>query len=176
VFTLGKKHADDLRRALDEVGDQIAGHDMEYPLTAEDGSALIDPETGEDVGTSRRSLRDVILDLATGKHSQRALIAGAPSPTVLSLPDDFVHYCEPRTLTVREMARIQSFPDSFVFRSKETTGSFRRRVEVPQYTQVGNAVPPLLARAVARHLGSVLDRLAPAADRVANSPVATTRA
>lgn len=51
-----------------------------------------------------------------------------------------------RTLTVREMARIQSFPDSFEFRSKITTGGKMRRFEVPQYTQVGNAVPPLLGR------------------------------
>lgn len=47
------------------------------------------------------------------------------------------------------MARIQSFDDSFFFAGKRTTGGPRRRVEVPQYTQVGNAVPPLLAKAVA---------------------------
>ena len=44
------------------------------------------------------------------------------------------------------MARIQSFPDNFEFRSKVTTGGKMRRYEVPQYTQVGNAVPPLLGR------------------------------
>jgi DNA (cytosine-5)-methyltransferase 1 len=66
----------------------------------------------------------------------------------VSLPDDYVHPEVPRTMTVREMARFQSFPDSFEFRAKETTGSLRRRVEVPQYTQVGNAVPPKMALAV----------------------------
>ena len=75
----------------------------------------------------------------------------------MSLPDDFVHYTYPRTLTVREMARLQSFADSFVFYSKETTGAHRRKLEVPQYTQVGNAVPPLLARAVGEQLMTVLD-------------------
>jgi DNA (cytosine-5)-methyltransferase 1 len=44
------------------------------------------------------------------------------------------------------MARFQSFPDWFEFKSKVTTGGKNRRFEVPQYTQVGNAVPPLLAR------------------------------
>jgi len=70
----------------------------------------------------------------------------APAPAALSIPDDACHYHdhELRTLTVREMARIQSFPDNFTFRSKITTGGQMRKFEVPQYTQVGNAVPPLL--------------------------------
>ena len=94
------------------------------------------------------SLVDVIMSLGTKKHSQRPLNWSTPSPTVVSLPDDYVHPEEPRTLSVRELARFQSFPDSFEFRAKETTGSLRRRIEVPQYTQVGNAVPPKMAKAV----------------------------
>lgn len=82
----------------------------------------------------------------TKKQTQKALIANKPAPAALSIPDDACHYDEHelRVLTVREMARIQSFPDSFVFRSKVTTGGQMRKFEVPQYTQVGNAVPPLL--------------------------------
>ena len=53
------------------------------------------------------------------------------------------------------MARIQSFPDNFVFRSKITTGGQMRKFEVPQYTQVGNAVPPILGAA----LGLTVSRL-----------------
>ena len=66
-------------------------------------------------------------------------------PTLTTLPDDYIHYSEPRILTVREYARIQSFPDWFEFKSNFTTGSVRRKTEVPRYTQVGNAVPPLFA-------------------------------
>lgn len=104
------------------------------------------------------SLIDVIMSLGTKKHSQRSLSWTSPSPTVVSLPDDYVHPEQPRTLTVREMARFQSFPDSFVFRSKETTGSHRRRFEVPQYTQVGNAVPPRLGCAVGDVVYDVLEK------------------
>ena len=38
------------------------------------------------------------------------------SITVTSLPDDYVHYCQPRILTVREWARLQTFPDSYIFK------------------------------------------------------------
>lgn len=95
---------------------------------------------------SRHAMQDHFLMLATRKHSQRSLSPNEPAPATLSIPDDSCHYEELRVLTVREMARIQSFPDSFVFLSKETTGGLGRRFEVPQYTQVGNAVPPLLAK------------------------------
>ena len=94
----------------------------------------------------------------TKKHSQRALFESLPSPAQLTIPDDICHYSfkENRVLTVREMARIQSFPDNFVFKSKETTGGRNRSYEVPQYTQVGNAVPPMLAYALGKHVDRIL--------------------
>lgn len=70
------------------------------------------------------------------------------SPTVTSSPDEMVHYLEPRILTVREMARLQSFPDSYEFKGKYTTGGKLRKLEVPRYTQVANAIPPLFAEQV----------------------------
>jgi DNA (cytosine-5)-methyltransferase 1 len=112
---------------------------------------------GTVIAKSKAELVDLIMTLGTKKHSQRPLNWKSPSPTVVSLPDDYVHPEDPRTLTVREMARFQSFPDSFEFRAKETTGSLRRRFEVPQYTQVGNAVPPKMARAVGLSLRSALE-------------------
>jgi len=65
------------------------------------------------------------------------------SPTLTTLPDDYIHYSEPRILTVREYARIQSFDDDFEFKGKYTTGGKLRSQETPRYTQVGNAIPPL---------------------------------
>ena len=77
--------------------------------------------------------------------------------TVTTLPDDMIHYKEPRILTVRENARLQSFPDWFEFLGKYTTGGSRRRVECPRYTQVGNAVPPLMAEAIGEMLLDWID-------------------
>ena len=90
--------------------------------------------------------------LATKKNNCKKIIADQPSPTVLTLPDDLVHYKKNRIMTVREMARLQSFDDSFEFLGKRTTGGDRRKSETPQYTLVGNAVPPLLAKAIGNEI------------------------
>jgi len=78
------------------------------------------------------------------------------APTITSIPDELVHYCEPRILTVREHARIQGFPDWYEFKGKYTSGGKRRKQEVPRYTQVGNAVPPLFAEQIGQALLEVL--------------------
>jgi DNA (cytosine-5)-methyltransferase 1 len=90
------------------------------------------------------------------KHRIYLMARGLPAPTITTLPDDVLHYAEPRILTVRESARIQSFPDWFRFRGKFTTGGSRRAKECPRYTQVGNAVPPYLARAIGLAVTSAL--------------------
>jgi DNA (cytosine-5)-methyltransferase 1 len=117
------------------------------PAIAPDGVCLAD---------SLDELVEVAHGLATKKHSQKVLRWGEPARTVVTLPDDYVHPIEPRIFTVREMARFQGFPDHFEFLGKETTGSDRRRFEVPQYSQVGNAVSPWLALAVGRKMRSLL--------------------
>ena len=77
------------------------------------------------------------------------------SPTITGHPDDYLHYCEPRIMTVRECARIQSFPDWYEIKKKYTTGGKMRKFEVPRYTQVGNAIPPLFAE----QAGKVLQKM-----------------
>lgn len=90
--------------------------------------------------------------LSSNKRNYNVLNPEKQSPTIMTIPDDYIHYNTPRALTVREMARLQSFDDSFVFQGKRSTGGNNRKTEVPQYTLVGNAVPPLLARAVATEI------------------------
>ena len=72
------------------------------------------------------------------------------SNTITTIPEDTLHYKEARILTARETARIQSFPDWFEFLGRYTTGGPRRKFECPRYTQIGNAVPPLMAETLGK--------------------------
>ncbi|MGE6489647.1 DNA cytosine methyltransferase [Paenisporosarcina sp. NPDC076898] len=73
-----------------------------------------------------------------------------PSPTVINVRKSmWQHPSKARALSIREAARLQSFPDNFEFMGRKDE----------QYQQVGNAVPPLLAKAVAEHLLNYLDKM-----------------
>lgn len=109
-------------------------------------------------------------EFQTKKFSQRVLRARwgntEPNITATSLADDYVHFEQPRALTVREWARLQYFPDWYQFSGKRTTGGLRRAGnpregifdrEVPKYTQIGNAVPVGLAEAVANHFRAIIE-------------------
>lgn len=103
------------------------------------------------LATSRRGVNLSLADrerFGMLKHRTVPMSPSVPAPTLTTLPDDIIHYSDPRILTVRECARLQSFPDWFLFEGKYTTGGARRKSECPRYTQVGNAVPPLLAQAI----------------------------
>lgn len=94
---------------------------------------------------NKRLIGDLRIPFGIKKRSIILLAPDKPSLTITTIPDDFVHYSEPRVMTVRECARLQTFPDWFEFRGPYTTGGHKRRSKSPRYTQVGNAVPPLFA-------------------------------
>lgn len=109
------------------------------------------------------------VEYKTKKFAQRLLpkywgVSG-PTITATSLPDDYVHFAQPRILTVREWARLQGFPDWYEFSGSRTTGGIRRAGnpregvfdrELPKYTQIGNAVPVQVAEAVGLHFKKIL--------------------
>lgn len=97
---------------------------------------------------NKRIMGEARRDYGIKKRNVTVLDPKQPSLTITTIPDDFVHYSEPRVMTVRECARLQTFPDWFEFKGPYTTGGVRRVNETPRYTQVGNAVPPLFAEQV----------------------------
>lgn len=91
------------------------------------------------------------------KRSVVVLHPKKQAPTITTHPDDYIHYCEPRILTVREYARLQTFPDNYKFQGKYTTGGKLRVKEVPRYSQIGNAIPPLFGEIAGLTLKELLN-------------------
>lgn len=98
------------------------------------------------------NIRDVPQHLRSKKRTLVKSHRNKISNAIVTLPDDLLHYEHNRILTVRETARIQSFDDSFIFLGKRTSCNHSRKTELPQYTQIGNAIPPLLGKAIGSHL------------------------
>lgn len=137
-------------------------------LTEQDYSAH-SPRIQEKFRQMQENGGEIPEHLKTKKFAQKLLPATwgrtGPSITATSMPDDYVHFSQPRVLTVREWARLQMFPDWYEFSGKRTTGGIRRAGnpregnfdrELPKYTQIGNAVPVNVAEAVGRHLMGII--------------------
>ena len=143
-----------LRRRVRTEGIDISGKPALIALCCE--SLGVDEDAVINLFLSGNVTEEQLDVLLTKKNIRQRWSANLPSATIVSIPDDYISPWEPRTFSVREMARCQSFDDSFEFLGKRTTGGLLRRVEVPQYTQVGNAVPPLLGWAWAKYIKKIL--------------------
>jgi DNA (cytosine-5)-methyltransferase 1 len=100
---------------------------------------------------------DIPIDLRNRKQGVQRWPLNGLSRTITTEPTDFLHPTLNRIPTVRELARVQSFPDWFEFKGQRTTGNKMRRLGYCSQTQqVGNAVPPVLARAIGIGLKSWL--------------------
>lgn len=108
---------------------------------------------GQDNGTGKLSRKHF--------YAYRRLHPDIWAWTLNTKADAAYHYMAPRALSVREFARLQSFPDSFVFTTDPRAGMISGRIDGgpahSRYRQVGNAVPPLLAQAVAQGLRDVIN-------------------
>lgn len=109
---------------------------------------------GQDNGTGRLSRRHF--------YAYRRLHPSIWAWTLNTKADAVYHYQHSRALSVREFARLQSFPDRFVFATDPRRGMIAGRHDGgpahSRYRQVGNAVPPLLARTIAAELLKALKR------------------
>jgi len=92
-----------------------------------------------------------------GCHSNKRFVLdiSRPCSTLTTAPEELIHYKHPRVVTLREMARLQSFPDDFQFYGRYTLNGPARGVDVPRNAQIGNAIPPLAGMA----LGMAIDMI-----------------
>jgi len=149
LFRQGESGSNLRKRVMSE-GIDISGKTSLIALCCEEFN--MSEQRVIDLFINHEATEEQIDVLLTKKNIRQRWCAHQPSATIVSIPDDYISPWEPRTFSVREMARCQSFDDSFEFLGKRTTGGLLRRTEVPQYTQVGNAVPPLLAKAIAEEI------------------------
>lgn len=103
-----------------------------------------------------RLTKEFLLQNGTKKDKKVLLDRSTVVSTITTHPDEFIHYAHPRNITVREMARLQSFPDRFFFHGRYTINGPRRRFDVARCSQVGNAVPPLMGEGLGRAIIEVL--------------------
>lgn len=106
---------------------------------------------------SGQGIESLPKDLRVNRRSLQRMERNKQSRTITCCNEDFIHYSLDRIITVREMARLQSFPDNYVFHGTRTTGGDRRKFSCCQVQQVGNSVPPLLAQAIAEGVLKMLN-------------------
>lgn len=99
-------------------------------------------------GGSIKSLPAKFWEIRKFNKAFQRMSSRHPSLTIDTGHRNYFHYSENRVPTVRESARLQSFPDRFVFVGSKTS----------QYTQVGNAVPPILAQELALEIMKVIKK------------------
>ncbi|MBM3160841.1 MAG: DNA cytosine methyltransferase [Bacteroidetes bacterium] len=116
------------------------------------GQNLID--VWESHGAVKRGKPGEKSEIKFSQNNQR-LHGDRPAPTIAaSFQSNFIHPYLNRNFTAREGARLQSFPDDFVFEGMRTKMSWE--IGLSQYQQIGNAVPPLMAKAVANKIKEIL--------------------
>ena len=136
VFTLGDAESD-YQRKMQAPDHQLPNHMIYYPAKNVQEMISYVPEGGN----WRSVPKNLFKSDRNNRHSNylRRLDSKAQSVTIDTGHNVYFHPVFKRVPTIRESARIQSFPDDFVFVGKKGQ----------QFRQVGNAVPPLLAEAVA---------------------------
>lgn len=106
-----------------------------------------------------RLTKAFLLENNTKKDKKVLIDENAIVSTITTHPDEFIHFAEPRNITVREMARLQSFPDDFHFYGRYTINGPRRKHDVARCSQVGNAVPPLMAQGIGYAVAELATRM-----------------
>lgn len=106
-----------------------------------------------------RLSREFLLENNTKTQKKFLLGRNLVASTLTTHPDEHIHYKHPRNVSLREMARLQSFPDDFHFFGRYTLNGERRKLDVSRCAQIGNAVPVLMGQALGMALKYIYEIL-----------------
>jgi DNA (cytosine-5)-methyltransferase 1 len=144
--------AENVKESVTEHFHSTLAKDEELYLLLKPGQTMKDlPEEHQHNSFKRRAFRRVMDGVASDKRGGapsgiKRLHGNLQSLTITgAAPREFIHPREHRSLTIRECARVQTFPDHYQF--------YGNAASVTQ--QIGNAVPPVAATAIARHLQAI---------------------
>lgn len=145
IFSLGKPESD-YQRLMQAPDGKLHNHMIYYPASNVQTMMTFVPEGGN----WRCVPKEMFKSERTNRYTNylRRLKRDEPSITIDTGHNVYFHYTFNRVPTIRESARIQSFPDSFIF-----TGG-----KGQQFRQVGNAVPPLMAEALAKAIMDSIEK------------------
>ena len=151
-------HLPDAPEGISELGKQLRDSEELYnhvstATTPEALKRFMAIKQGENFHSLPPELKTTYSDTErTQKTIYLRLKYDEPSGTVVNVRKSmWIHPVKHRALSIREAARLQTFPDRFVFCGPKNS----------QYQQVGNAVPPMLAKALAEHIYKYLARVKP---------------
>ncbi|HSD14106.1 MAG TPA: DNA cytosine methyltransferase [Flavobacterium sp.] len=156
----GTKPSNDYQQFMRENSTRVTNHiAMRHTQRLIDRFNAIKPgknllDVWETHGAVKRGNPEQKSEIKFSQNNLR-LVADKPAPTVAaSFQSNFIHPFLNRNFTAREGARLQSFPDDFIFEGMRTKMSWE--IGLSQYQQIGNAVPPLMAKAVADKIKGIL--------------------
>lgn len=147
-----------MRNNMKYVTNHIAMHHtkrlIERFKAIKQGQSLVD--VWETHGSVKRGAPREKSEVKFGQNNQR-LRGNYPAPTIAaSFQSNFIHPHLNRNFTAREGARLQSFPDDFIFEGMRTKMSWEKGLS--QYQQIGNAVPVLMAKAIGECIINILKK------------------
>lgn len=146
----------DVGKAGGKVPDRVALEELRSRIDGSLSLRLLLEQAGARLGASHHLLTESYLAKRDGNHGDwvARMDPSRPAKTMVShMGKDtyaYVHPFSPRTISVREAARIQSFPDWFSFGDAALTDAFK---------MIGNAVPPMLSNAIAVRVARVIERM-----------------
>ena len=159
LLALSERHYDQVVKVTAKAGEPMPDvaelRDLQARINGSLPLRLLLEQAGEKLGAPHHLLGEGYLAKREGNHGDwvSRMDASRPAKTMVSHMNKdtyaYVHPSAPRTISVREAARIQSFPDWFSFGDAALTDAFK---------MIGNAVPPMLSHAIASRVAHVLSR------------------